>query len=90
MKLVLNPSHRELESFMLGLPEQFSSLGECIYKARNELRRFTYEGKSYVVKGYKVPLLINRIAYTFFRPGKRIAHSLQTLRRIDRRTLVPF
>ena len=70
MKLVLNPSHRELESFMLGLPEQFSSLGECIYKARNELRRFTYEGKSYVVKGYKVPLLINRIAYTFFRPGK--------------------
>lgn len=70
MKLVLNPSHRELESFMLGLPEQFSSLGECIYKARNELRRFTYGGKSYVVKGYKVPLLINRIAYTFFRPGK--------------------
>lgn len=70
MKLVLNPSYRRLEKFMQELPLSFPTLGECIYKARNELRRFSYEGQSYVVKGYKVPLLVNRVAYTFFRPGK--------------------
>ena len=70
MKLVLNPAYRRLEKFMQNLPLAFPALGECIYKARNELRQFSYEGQSYVVKGYKVPLFINRIAYTFFRPGK--------------------
>lgn len=70
MKLVLNPSYRRLEKFMENLPLSFSTLGECIYKARNELRKFSYEGQSYVVKSYKVPLFVNRVAYTFFRPGK--------------------
>ncbi len=70
MKLVLNPSYRRLEKLMETLPLSFPTLGECIYKARNELRKFSYEGKDYVVKNYKVPIFINRIAYTFFRPGK--------------------
>ncbi|HIZ27470.1 lipopolysaccharide kinase InaA family protein [Barnesiella sp. An55] len=70
MKLVLNPSYRRLEKFMQELPLSFPTLGECIYKARNELRKFSYEGQSYVVKSYKVPLFVNRVAYTFFRPGK--------------------
>lgn len=70
MKLVLNPSYRRLEAFMKNLPLSFATLGECIYKARNELRKFSYEGQDYVVKGYKIPLFVNRVAYTFFRPGK--------------------
>ena len=70
MKLVLNPAYRRLEKFMQQLPLAFPTLGECIYKARNELRQFSYEGQNYVVKGYKVPIFINRIAYTFFRPSK--------------------
>ncbi len=70
MKFVLNPSYYHLEDFIENLPQSFPTLGECIYKARNELRKFSYEGRWYVVKNYKVPLFINRIAYTFFRSGK--------------------
>ncbi len=70
MKFVLNPLYRQLEDFIKNLPQLFPTLGECIYKARNELRKFSYEGCWYVVKSYKEPLFINRIAYTFFRPGK--------------------
>lgn len=70
MKLVLNPSYRRLEKLMETLPLSFPTLGVCIYKGRNELHKFSCEGKEYVVKNYKVPIFINRIAYTFFRPGK--------------------
>ena len=70
MKLVLNPSYCQLRNFVQKLPISFPTLGDCIYKARNELRKFSYEGRWYVVKNYKVPLFINRIAYTFFRPSK--------------------
>ena len=70
MKLVLNPSYYQLRNFVQKLPISFPTLGDCIYKARNELRKFSYEGQWYVVKNYKVPLFINRIAYTFFRPSK--------------------
>lgn len=70
MKLVLNPSYCRLETFMKNLPLSFDTLGESIYKARNELRKFSYEGQDYVVKSYKIPLFVNRVAYTFFRPGK--------------------
>ena len=70
MKLVLNPSYCQLRNFVQKLPISFPTLGDCIYKARNELRKFSYEGQWYVVKNYKVPLFINRIAYTFFRPSK--------------------
>lgn len=70
MKLVLNPSYCQLRNFVQKLPISFPTLGDCIYKARNELRRFPYEGRLYVVKNYKVPLIINRVVYTFFRPSK--------------------
>ena len=63
MKLVLNPSYCQLRNFVQKLPISFPTLGDCIYKARNELRKFSYEGQWYVVKNYKVPLFINRIAY---------------------------
>ena len=80
MKLVLNPSYRRLEMFIKNLPLSFPTLGECIYKARNELRKFSYEGQSYVVKSYKIPLFVNRVAYTFFRSGKARRASEYTLK----------
>ncbi len=82
MKLVLNPHYSSMEQVLRDLPSSFPTLGEPIYKARNELRRFEYNGKEYVVKGYKVPHFINRVAYTFLRPGKAkraYKHALQLL-----------
>ncbi len=70
MKVGLNSNCVSLGQVLKDLPASFSTLGDSIYKARNELRCFEYNGKKYVVKGYKVPHFINRIAYTYIRPSK--------------------
>lgn len=41
-----------------------------IHKARNELKIIELEGIRTVVKSFKVPHLLNRIVYTFFRQSK--------------------
>jgi serine/threonine protein kinase len=70
MKIVLNPQYGILKDFVNNLPDIFSQSGKIIYKARNELRVFEVSGMQVNVKKYKTPVLINRVAYTFFRPSK--------------------
>lgn len=70
MKVVLNPQFSMLKDYIYHLPNTFSTSGEIIYKARNELRIFEIKGIRVNVKKYKIPILINRIVYTFFRPTK--------------------
>ncbi|MDP4239382.1 MAG: lipopolysaccharide kinase InaA family protein [Bacteroidota bacterium] len=70
MKIVINPSYRILNSFVSNIPTHFEQEGELVYTARNQLKHFSVEGYDVIVKRYKVPHLINRIAYTFFRPSK--------------------
>jgi len=70
MKIVINQKYSSLQSFVENLPNIFSSVGELIYKERNILKCYTVDGYNIVVKQYKKPHFINRIAYTFFRPSK--------------------
>lgn len=70
MKIVINQKYSSLKSFVENLPTIFSSEGELIYKERNILKCYTVDGYNIVVKQYKKPHFINRIAYTFFRPTK--------------------
>lgn len=44
--------------------------GELIYDGRNQLRLFEMGGERLVVKSFKVPNLINRVAYGLLRSGK--------------------
>ena len=44
--------------------------GTVIYKGRNELREMDWHGTKVVVKSFRVPNLINRIAYGVFRSSK--------------------
>ncbi|MDD5716646.1 MAG: lipopolysaccharide kinase InaA family protein [Sulfuricurvum sp.] len=48
----------------------FSQDDHSIHKARNELKIIEIEGIKTVVKSFKVPHLLNRIVYTFFRHSK--------------------
>lgn len=48
----------------------FSQDNHSIHKARNELKIIELAGVKTVVKSFKVPHLINRIVYTFFRHSK--------------------
>ncbi len=70
MKLVLRDKYSHLRPFMESLPERFDKEGESIFLARNEIRLYDEGGFTLNVKSYKVPILINRVAYTFFRPSK--------------------
>ncbi len=70
MKVVINQKYNSLKSFVENAPNIFNEQGELIYKERNILKCYSADGYNIVVKQYKQPHIINRIAYTFFRPSK--------------------
>ncbi|MDR1937822.1 MAG: lipopolysaccharide kinase InaA family protein [Tannerellaceae bacterium] len=70
MSIVIHPACIALSDFINRLPALFATEGERIYKGRNELKVFRAGERKVVVKSFKVPHLVNRIAYTFFRPSK--------------------
>lgn len=76
MKFVINPKYSALSSFIHSIPDIFEKEGVTIYKARNEIKIYNVndeeKGDNYSlnVKSYKIPIFINRIAYTFFRATK--------------------
>ena len=69
-KLQLNPKYPDFKEHLLNIKNIFKSSDESIHKARNELKIIELSGIKCVVKSFKVPHIINRIAYTFFRDGK--------------------
>lgn len=69
-KLTLNPKYKIFQNDLLHIQEIFKSSDKSIHKARNELKIIELNGIKCVVKSFKVPHAINRIAYTFFRDGK--------------------
>jgi len=60
----------EFKEFFINIKEYFKNNNTQIHKARNELKIIKYKDKNYVVKSFKVPHLINKIAYSFFRDSK--------------------
>lgn len=59
-----------LKSSFASIREIFIHDNHSIHKARNELKIIELSGVKTVVKSFKVPHLINRIVYTFFRHSK--------------------
>lgn len=70
MKIVLNPKYKKLADFVEHLPFSFENDGDLIYNGRNVLKSFQVEGIDLVVKSFKVPILLNKIAYSCFRKSK--------------------
>ena len=56
--------------FISKIQSYFEEANHSIHKARNELKIIEHEGKKFVVKSFKVPHLLNRIIYSFFRKSK--------------------
>lgn len=69
-KYTLNPKYKHFENDLLNIQKIFTNADESIHKARNELKIIELHGIKCVVKSFKVPHAINRVAYTFFREGK--------------------
>lgn len=70
MRIVINPAYKVLGSFIANIPALFERKGELVYTARNQLKCYSVEEYDVIVKRYKIPHFINRIAYSFFRPSK--------------------
>ena len=69
--VVTHPNFKELEPFVWSLPQSFrEEQGRLIYKKRNELREFTWQGHTCIVKSFHTPNLFNRLVYGFFRKSK--------------------
>jgi len=66
----LNPDFPEFESTVSTLPELFEQNDQSIHKARNELKIVELHGLKTVIKSFKIPHILNRIVYTYFRSSK--------------------
>lgn len=67
----LAPEFVTLTDFVASLPQRFErGEGEIIYDGRNQLRRFVVDGHRLIVKSFRVPNFVNRIAYGWLRSSK--------------------
>lgn len=70
MKAFIYSRYAEMGNWLFQLPAHFEEEGVCIYKGRNELREVSIGDKTFVVKSYKRPHLLNRFAYAYIRSSK--------------------
>ena len=69
-KYILNEDFQGFQDFLLEIKSHFSNNQDTIHKARNELKIINYNTLDTVVKSFKIPHLLNRVVYTFFRDSK--------------------
>lgn len=69
-KQALAKNYTGFQNFLLEIQSNFKTNSESIHKARNELKILHHEGKNLVIKSFKIPHLINRIIYSYFKDSK--------------------
>ncbi len=70
-RTVVNPDFERYSSFVETVPDTFAGEGQTIYSKRNVVKRFQVEKNvCLIVKRYKIPNLIQRLAYTLYRKSK--------------------
>lgn len=69
-KFQINPFYKSFLEFLLNIQNNFQNNNKTIHKARNEIKIIPYQNINNVVKSFKIPNIINKIAYTFFRDSK--------------------
>jgi len=69
-KIQINSHFQNFKKSIENIQNIFDKNHNSIHKARNELKIIEINNIKCVVKSFKVPHFINRVAYTFFREGK--------------------
>lgn len=69
-KYSINDRYNNFKDFTLNIKKFFEKEQENIHKARNELKIISFDGIDTVVKSFKVPNIINKLVYSFFRDSK--------------------
>jgi serine/threonine protein kinase len=60
----------QLDKLIHEIRERFKDASNSIHKARNEIKIIDYNEKKLVVKSFKIPNMLNKIVYTFFKDSK--------------------
>lgn len=89
MKITINPSYEEIRKKIEDIPTLFSECGTVIYDGRNILKRITIGEVDMVIKRFKKPHLINRIAYSYFRKSKAARSYIHSMMIQERGFIVP-
>lgn len=66
----INPLFKAFEPFVKDIQTYFKQNHQTIHKARNELKVVDFNHTQVVVKSFKIPHLLNRLVYTFFKDSK--------------------
>ena len=70
MNFKISPEYQEYQDKILLLLNNFNKEGETIFKSRNTLKIFELGNKEINIKAFRIPNLVNKIAYRFFRKSK--------------------
>lgn len=83
-EIVINSKFRYLDRLIQSIPDEWDSMGETIYKKRNEIKVVRLPGLDINVKSYQIPHMVNKFAYAYLRHSKAkrtyyYAHKLQNM-----------
>ena len=81
--MVFKSAKEEYIKLLTNIRDYFKDSKNSIHKARNEIKILDYENQKLVVKAFKVPNLLNKIVYTFFR-GTKAKKSYENSLRISK------
>lgn len=71
MKYIINPSYISAKKILSDCISNFNSSGKFFGDGkRNTIKLFDLGGKTINIKSFKIPHLINKIAYSYFRKSK--------------------
>lgn len=71
MKIKINPAYKIKASEIKASIKNFDAKGKLLVDGkRNQIRLFDLDGETMAVKSFKVPNIINRVAYRYFRKSK--------------------
>jgi tRNA A-37 threonylcarbamoyl transferase component Bud32 len=71
VKFEIAPEYTDISNFLLQIPSTLDDEGTILQRKRNTVKRvMSPNNVPLIVKRYKIPNLVQRLSYTFFRPSK--------------------
>ena len=74
---------KEYKEFVLNIEENFNKEKNTLFQQRNIIKVLSFNNKKYAVKSFKIPHLLNKVVYRFFRKSKAKRSYLNSVRLIE-------
>ncbi len=70
MRVVIAKKYLWAEKYIRNIPMTFEREGQLIYDGRNKVKRIVIDGKTFIIKKFKRPNIIQTLGYSTFRQSK--------------------